>query len=121
MVARVRVAARFIGTYYNARPPRRAVPGRALGVRALLARGFAPAARGRPHRDRAVTAGDAVPDALHARRGVEPLPVWARRRPLSLLRRRPLAPPAPPQRPVSGSHQHHGRGLLPFGAGVPRP
>ena len=60
-----------------------------------VAGGAAPAARGRARGDRALAAGDAVPDALHARGGVEPVPVRARRPPLPLLRRRPRPPPAP--------------------------
>ena len=97
----------------HARAPRRAVPRRALGVRALVARGAAAAARGRARGDRPLAAGDAVPDALHARRGVESLSVRARRPPLPLLRGRPRAPPAPPQRPAARPHRRHRRGRPP--------
>ena len=72
----------------DARPPRRAVPRRAVGVRPAEPGGAAPAARGRPRDDRPRPAGHGLPDAVHARRRLEPVPVRARRQPL------PAAPPA---------------------------
>ena len=63
----------------DARPPRRAVPRRALGVRAPEPGGAAAAARGRPRDDRPRPAGHGLPDELHARRGFEPVPVRPRR------------------------------------------
>ena len=75
----------------DARAPRRPVPRRAVGVRPPEPRGAAPAARGRPRDDRPRPAGDGLPDALHARRGLEPVPVRSRRRPLPVLAR-PTSP-----------------------------
>ena len=65
----------------DARPPRRAVPRRAVGVR----RGRRLEALRQPLEDGHVTIvrgaeGDGVPDALHARGGVEPVPVRDGRR-----------------------------------------
>ena len=65
----------------DARPSRRALPRRALRVRPPEPRGAAPAARGRPRHDRARPAGHGLPDPLHARRRLEPVPVRPRRRP----------------------------------------
>ena len=90
----------------DARPPRRAVPRRALGVRAPEPRSAAPAARGRPRDDRPRPAGDGLPDALHARRRLEPVPVRPRRRALPVLAGRPRPPPPPPLRPAAGPHRH---------------
>ena len=97
----------------DARPPRRAVPRRAVGVRAAVAGGAAPAARGRARDDRPRPEGDGVPDALHARRGVEPVPVRARRRRLHLLGRRPRPPPPPPVGPAAGPDRRARRGRPP--------
>ena len=58
-----------------ARAPRRAVPRRAAGVRPRRARGAARAARVGPRLDLARRAPGALPGALPARRGDEPLPV----------------------------------------------
>ena len=77
------------------RPLRRPLPRRALRVLALEPRGDAPAARGRPGRDRPRPAGRRVPDAVHARRGHEPVPVRRRGRRLPLHGGRSrAAPPA---------------------------
>ena len=70
--------------------------------------------------DRALAARDAVPDALHARGGVEPVPVRPRRPPLPLLGRRPRPPPAPPERPAARPHRHHDRGRPAVGEGAAR-
>ena len=79
----------------DARPPRRPVPGRALGVRPPEPRGAAPAARGRARDDRPRPAGHGVPDELHARRRVEPLSVRPRRLALPVLAGGYDPPPAP--------------------------
>ena len=63
----------------DARAPRRPLPRRALGVRAPEPRGAATAARGRPGDDRPRPAGHGLPDELHARRRLEPVPVRLRR------------------------------------------
>ena len=89
----------------DARAPRRPVPRRAVGVRALEPRGAAPAARGRPRDDRALAAGRRVPDALHARRRLQPVPVRHGGRGVPLHRRRPRAPPAPALRPAARPHR----------------
>ena len=57
-------------------------------VRAPEPRGAAPAARGRPRDDRPRAAGHGLPDALHARRRVEPVPVRPRRHALPAAPRR---------------------------------
>ena len=72
----------------DARAPRRPLPRRALGVLAPEPRGAAPAARGRARHDRPRPAGDRLPDELHARRRLEPVPVRPRRRALPVLSRR---------------------------------
>ena len=75
----------------DAGPPRRALPRRAVRVRPPEPRGAAPAARGRPRHDRPRPAGDGLPDALHARRRLEPVPVRPRRRALP-VHARPTSP-----------------------------
>ena len=80
----------------HARAPRRAVPRRAAGVRAPRARGAAPATRGRARGDRRARSGCVqVPDALHARRRVEPVPVRARATGRDAAAGADRAPPAP--------------------------
>ena len=79
------------------------------------ARGAAPAAGGRSGDDRARSARDRVPDPLHARRGVEPLPVRARGARVHLLGGRPRAPPAPPQRPAARPHRRVDHRRAPVG------
>ena len=90
----------------DARPPRRAVPRRALGVRAPQPGSAAPAARGRPRDDRPRPAGHGLPDELHARRGLEPVPVRPRRGAVPVLAGRPRPPPAPPVRPAARPRGH---------------
>ena len=67
--------------------------------------GAAPAARGRPRDDRARAAGRRVPDALHARRRIEPVPVRDGGGGVPLHGGRPSAPPAAPQRSAAGPHR----------------
>ena len=69
-------------------------------------RGAAPAARGRPRDDRPRPAGHGLPDALHARRRLEPVPVRPRRHALPVHAGRPRPPPPPPLRPAAGPHRH---------------
>ena len=85
----------------DARPPRRALPRRAVRVHAPGAGGAAPAARGRARDDRPRAARDGLPDARHARRGLQPVPVRDGGERLPLHRRRPRAPPPPAQRPAA--------------------
>ena len=56
-------------------------------VRPSQPRGAAPAARGRARDDRARPAGGRVPDPVHARRRLQPVPVRARRRGAAAARR----------------------------------
>ena len=63
-------------------------------------RGAAPAARGRPRDDRARAAGDGLPDALHARRRVEPVPVRAWGSEALPLHRRPTSRATPAASPA---------------------
>ena len=99
----------------DARPPRRAVPRRAVGVHAAGARGAAPAARGRQRHDRPGAARDGLPDARHARGGVEPVPVRAGGGRLPVQRGRPGAPPAAAQRSAARPDRRVGDGRPPVG------
>ena len=104
----------------DARPPRRPVPRRAVGVRALEPRGAAPAARGRPRHDRARAAGGGVPDALHARRRLQPVPVRDGGGGVPLHGGRPRAPPAPALRPAARPHRRARPGRPPDRRGAAR-
>ena len=97
----------------DARAPRRPVPRRAVGVRALEPRGPAPAARGRPRHDRASAAGGHVPDALHARRRLQPVPMRDGGGGMPLHGGRPRAPPAPALRPAARPHRRPRPGVAP--------
>ena len=95
-----------------ARAPRRAVPRRAAGVRPRRARGAARAARNRARVHRARRAPGAVPGALPARRGDEPLPLRALRRsqrPLPLHARAHRALPRPRVRAAARPHRPQAR------------
>ena len=74
-----------LGRRGGARPLRRAVPGRAVGVRAPDAGGAAPAAGGRPRGDRAGAPLGGAPGAVHAGGRDEPVPVRLRGRSRALL------------------------------------
>ena len=76
----------------DARPPRRAVPRRALGVLPRRAGGAAPA-RWRTGASRSSAASDGdLPDAGHARRGDEPVPLRLPRARSAAAARSPITP-----------------------------
>ena len=88
----------------HARPSWRALSRRALGVSAPRPRCAPPAARGRLRDDRARAARARVPDAVHAGRRDQSVPVRVRRRGRPLpVPRRPAPPPPASEWPAARS------------------